>query len=79
MEVSLYLTVLTNLGIDEVEGSLLQSDVPTIYFPANIRRFVDVDESLIEFIKKVRKARRDYLCATYQVFGGRTKSSCGFI
>lgn len=63
-------TVITNFGIDEVESALLEPDKPTIHYPANISRFVDVDNFLIEFIRKIRKARKDYLYATYQAAGG---------
>jgi len=62
--------VLTNLGINEIEATLLESSKSTSHFPAGIVRFVDVDASLLEFISKLQKARRDYLNRVYQAANG---------
>jgi hypothetical protein len=62
--------VITKLGIDEIENSLLEPHRPSNYFTDNIKRFVEVDESLIEFIRKMRKARKDYLVEVFQTARG---------
>ena len=49
--------VFTISGLDEIESSLLEPEKPTRYFPSHIQRFVEVDESLVERIRKIKKAR----------------------
>jgi hypothetical protein len=59
-------TVFTIPGLEEVESSLLEHEKPTRNFPSNIRRFVEVNESLVESIRKTRKARKDFLYCAFQ-------------
>jgi len=63
-------TVFTISGLDEIETSLLEPEKPTRYFPSNVRRFVQVNESLMEFIRKIKKARKDFLYCTFEEANG---------
>jgi len=65
-----YGLVITNYGINEIEESLLEPEKATYHFAPNMKRFVTVDESLIDFILTMKKARKDFLIAVYQNSGG---------
>ncbi len=62
--------VFTISGLDEIESSLLEPEKPTRYFPSHIQRFVEVDESLVERIRKIKKARKDFLHCAFQNANG---------